>query len=207
MALSDQTLGDFLASLGDKTPTPGGGAVAGVGTAIAASLAQMVVRFAIGKAKFAAHESANAAALEALETAMAEALAAADADEKAYARLNRLWKLATTDPEREAEWPGAVHDAIAAPMRMLETAAAVLRGVRGLLGTTSATLVSDLAIAADFALAGARSAAWNIRINLPLLPEASDQPAIESRMQALLGEAADLAGAVERHTRQALKSA
>jgi methenyltetrahydrofolate cyclohydrolase len=187
MAIRDQTIGAFLHALGDKTPTPGGGAVAGVGAAIGGTLAQMVVRFAIGKPKFAAHAETHERSLRELQHAVDEALTSAEEDERAYAQLNRLWKLPTDHADRAAHWDRAVAAAIEAPRRMLRAAAGVLEQVEALTGATSATLASDLAIAADFAAAAARSAAWNIRINLPLMSDPAQAAEIERSLQATLG--------------------
>lgn len=43
--MKDQTINDWLESLGSKTPTPGGGAVAGLNGAIAAAQLNMICRY------------------------------------------------------------------------------------------------------------------------------------------------------------------
>ena len=52
MKIKDQTLEKFLDSVASKTPTPGGGAVAAVTGAMAASLVEMVCNLTIGKKRY-----------------------------------------------------------------------------------------------------------------------------------------------------------
>jgi hypothetical protein len=65
-AIEHMTLDELLERIGSKTPTPGGGAVASIVTALAASLARMVVAYSHGKKKLAAHEPLHAEALNRL---------------------------------------------------------------------------------------------------------------------------------------------
>jgi methenyltetrahydrofolate cyclohydrolase len=181
-SLRDHSIGEFLDRLADKTPTPGGGAVAGLTGAVAASLGQMVIRFSQGKAKYAQHAALHEASLTQLKTLADRALALADADEAAYGRLNRLWKLAEDHPDRVKEWAGAVEAAIAAPMGILEASETTLELLNTLLAATNTQLASDLAIASDLAEAAGRAAGWNVRVNLPLL---SDPPRAATGLHAL----------------------
>ena len=52
--LHETTIERFLTDLAARTPVPGGGAVAGLVTATAASLGGMVVAWSLGKASLAA---------------------------------------------------------------------------------------------------------------------------------------------------------
>jgi formiminotetrahydrofolate cyclodeaminase len=53
-------------------------------------------------------------------------------------------------------------------------------------GTTSASLASDLRIAIDLAAVGARAAQENVRINLPSLTDEAERTAIATRTEAML---------------------
>ena len=91
-------VGELIRSIGEKTPTPGGGAVAAMTAALAAALARMVVNFSVGKKSLAQHAAQHETALRELEHHAAAALALADADARAYSNLNALWKLDKNDP-------------------------------------------------------------------------------------------------------------
>ena len=180
--------GELLAALAAKQPVPGGGAAAGLVLATAAGLGSMVLRYSVGKKAFAAWNGELEQALETCDRLRLDALAAADADAAAYAGLSSLWKLADDDPTRVERWMPAVEAAIAAPRHAMHLAETLLTTLEPLPGRTSKTIRSDLAIAAILADAACRSAAWNVRINLPLLGDdaaaAAEGAAIEERLVA-----------------------
>jgi methenyltetrahydrofolate cyclohydrolase len=169
--IEEMKLSELLERIGSKTPTPGGGAVASIVTALAAALARMVVAYSHGKKKLAAHEPLHAEALEKLSDLSRRAMELAETDAQAYAALNELWKLDEQDERRQREWAGAVDAAIDAPIQVLATCVTIIEWLEKLAGKTNPMLNSDLAMAAILAEAGARSAAWNVRINLPLLKD------------------------------------
>jgi len=183
--IASQTIAGYLGALNSKAPTPGGGAVAGTTGATAAAIAGMVIHYTLGKKKYAEFENDNAASLEQLTAAQSEFLALADADAAGYGKLNELWSLPETDSKRQAEWDDAVSGAISPPTTMLALCNTLMQTVQDLTTTTNRQLRSDLAVAAITFRAAAHSAACNIRINIPLLPEA-ERPDAESSMTAAL---------------------
>lgn len=170
--IGDLTIRAFLEALGSKAPTPGGGASAGLGAAIGAAQARMVLNFTLGKEKYEAHEAENRERLDRLTELEAEALDACDRDARAYAALNALWGLDKDDPERIAAWDGAVRGAIDAPRSLLSTCAGIAKILGACCGETNRMLRSDLGVSAAIVRGAARGASWNIRINIPLLEEA-----------------------------------
>jgi formiminotetrahydrofolate cyclodeaminase len=176
----------LLESIAAKQPTPGGGAVASIVGALGAALARMVVNYSIGKKNLAEHDALHREAVQALTDLQRRALELAAADAEAYARLNALWKLPVEDEQRQRDFPPAVQAAIDAPSGILEACLRILDQLHGLAGRTNRMLDSDLAIAAVLAEAGARAAAWNIRINLPLVENGQDAGEINDRMTAAL---------------------
>jgi formiminotetrahydrofolate cyclodeaminase len=179
------TLGAYLERLAAAVPVPGGGAVAGVTLAQSNALGSMVVGYAVGKAKFAAHDASHRAAAAVFERGRRRALDLAAQDAEAYGVLNALWRLPKDDPAR-AGFDAAVRAAIAPPEATVMLAAETLGALESLIGTTSASLVSDLRIAIDLAVVGARAAQENVRINLPSLADASERADVGARTEALL---------------------
>ena len=184
--LRAMTVGEYLDRLASATPVPGGGAVAGVTLAQTNALGSMVVGYAIGKAKFAAHDAAHRAALLRFETGRLRAIELAESDACAYGALNRLWKLPKDDPARTG-FDAAVRAAIAAPEATLMLAAETVAALEVLVGTTSASLASDLRIAFDLAVAAADAAIENVRINTPSLADRAEAAIITARSEAALG--------------------
>lgn len=185
LELRSMTVGEYLDKLAAAVPVPGGGAVAGVTLAQANALGSMVVGYAIGKPKFAAHDAAHRAAHAAFERGRQQSLDLAAQDASAYAALNTLWKLPKDDPARAGFGP-AVLAAIAAPEATVRLAQETLTALEALVGTTSASLASDLRIAIDLAAVGARAAQENVRINLPSVADDATRAAISVRTEAML---------------------
>lgn len=183
--LAAMSLGAYLDALAAAQPVPGGGAVAGVTLAQANALGSMVVGYAIGKPKFAAHDAVHRAAHETFERNRRTALELAAEDAKAYELLNKLWKLPKGDPLR-AGFDDAVRAAIRAPEESLGLAKSTVDALALLVGTTSASLASDLRIALDLAAAGARAAQENVRINLPSVADEAVRAEISARTEAVL---------------------
>jgi formiminotetrahydrofolate cyclodeaminase len=183
--LGAMTVAGYLDALAAAQPVPGGGAVAGMTLAQANALGAMVVGYAIGKQKFAAHDAAHRAAHERFERGRRAAIELANGDAEAYEHLNRLWKLPKEDPGR-AGFADAVRAAIRAPEETLLLAKSTLDALATLAGTTSASLASDLRIAVDLATAAARAAQENVRINLPSVADESERAEIASRTEATL---------------------
>ena len=190
--LASQQLGAYLDALAAAQPVPGGGAVAGVTLAQANALGSMVVGYALGKPKFAAHNATHHAAHAMFEHARREAITLANNDATAYGALNALWKLPKDDPARSG-FADAVRAAIRAPESTLQLAHNTLCTLEVLVGTTSASLRSDLAIAIDLALVAASAAQANVRINLPSLSDETERALVSARTEAFLAASHTLA--------------
>lgn len=197
MTFADQSLREFLEALAAKQPTPGGGAVASVIMALGAALGRMVVNYSLGKKSLAAHEQLHQEAIASLTELGSRALQLAEDDAAAYGRLNALWRLDKADPKRVAEFPQAVEQAIAAPHAIMHACMELLRLLDRLRGATNAMLASDVAIAAVLADAGARSAAWNVRINLPLIEDEGVRAVFEQTIALSLTDAHILSHRIE----------
>ena len=169
--LAEHTLDALLRSLAAKQPVPGGGAVAGITTALSASLGGMVVAYSLGKTTLADSQAMLTSAASELEDLRTRSLEQAEADAVAYGRLNALWGLDKDDPARVSGWIDAVEGAISAPGAIMETGDRILEILEDLPGRSARHLESDLAIAVELAATGARAAERNVAVNLPLLPE------------------------------------
>ncbi len=190
--LRAMTIEGYLDALAAAQPVPGGGAVAGVTIAQANALGAMVVGYAIGKPKFAPHDAAHRAALEVFSGGRAAAMSLAAEDARAYEHLNRLWRLPKDDPGR-AGFEEAVRAAIRAPEASVLLAKSTLEALAVLVGTTSASLASDLRIAIDLAAIGARAAQENVRINLPSVADEGERAVISTRTEAMLAACESMA--------------
>ena len=164
--LEHVTFGALLDQVASKTPTPGGGAVAGIVGAVAAALGSMVVSYSVGKKSLLAHEPLLLEAAQTLSRLRDRCMRLGDEDAAAYERLNTLQRLAPDDPERAMKYAAAVDEAIGVPLSLARVCHQALQTLAGLAGRSNPHLKSDLAIAGLLALAGAEAARWNVVINL-----------------------------------------
>ncbi len=181
--LGKHSIEDFLQQLADRTPTPGGGAVAATSLATAAAMAHMAVSYSHGRASLKAFDALHKEAMEKLSVLPSTSLQMAHQDAVAYGKLNDLWKLEEDDPIRQRDWKQAVQAAIDAPLDVMRHAREMLELLSRLVQATTPMLLSDLAVAAITAESAARSAHWNVLINLPSM--ADSEHAQNIRLDAL----------------------
>ncbi len=199
--LQSQTIGDFLKELSERTPTPGGGAVAATSLALAASMAHMAVNYSQGRKSLQSFDPLHTEAMALLATLPSEALQMAREDAQAYGRLNDLWKLQEDDPVRIEGWDQAVDGAINAPVKVMRQAHATLELLSRLVEATTPMLLSDLAVAAITAESAARSAHWNVLINLPSVRDATHAESVKCDAEALLEACSRLTRLIEQGCR------
>jgi len=193
----DVSLAAYLDLVAAKTPAPGGGAVAAVSGALASAIAQMVVAYSVNKKSLAQHHEELAGAIGRLGRARALLLALGEEDAEAYRLVNELSSKPEDDPERVERWPAAVAAAVRVPQSVLATACDLLRLFERLADRTNTYLASDLGVAAVLAEATARSAYWNVRVNLSLLTDAGERDRLRSACEQMVAEAKRRASAVE----------
>ncbi|MBX3358334.1 MAG: cyclodeaminase/cyclohydrolase family protein [Phycisphaeraceae bacterium] len=197
-ALESYTIQEFLDAVSARTPTPGGGAVASAVGALGASLAGMVVAYSVGKKSLEAGRSELEKAVLALTRARAVLAELAREDAAAYEAVNTLMRLPETDERRAREWASAASLAVEVPRSVAGACCDLLRLFEHLAPITNPQLRSDLAIAAVLAEAAARSAWWNVAVNLPLLADEAERGRLRSGMLEMLASARERLAKIER---------
>jgi len=195
--IGSQTINTFLTSLASKQPTPGGGAVAGLLSALSSSLGSMVLEYSEGKESLKEHAALHSDCAKVLHAAQEEAMHLSTADTAAYQALHRLWKLPKDDPEKTASWNRTVEEAITVPLRTMELCLRILTTLEALVGKTNAMLLSDLLIAAILADAAVKSAILNVRINLPLVGAETDRDAFSAEANTVLDACKEISHSID----------
>ena len=166
--LLDRPLAQFLESLADRSPTPGGGSAAAVVTAMAAGLLAMAARASTGSWPEAAGVAAQAEALRDRAAPLAELNAAAYAD--ALELLDD--DLAPEQPERRDFRLGtALSRAAALPLDIAEAAADVAELGVLVVERAEESRRADAVAAVLLADAAANVGAQLVRVNLATQPE------------------------------------
>jgi formiminotetrahydrofolate cyclodeaminase len=183
-SLLNLTVDQFLTRLASDAPTPGGGSVAALSGALAASLGQMVCVFTVGKPKFAAVEPQVRDLAERLRRAGELFRTLIDEDAAAYDVLSAALKLDKSDPQRKERVAQAATLAGTVPLATATLSANVLSDLEHLQQLGNPLLRSDMEAAAHLAEAALQAAAVNVLANLGLMPPADAQQ-ITAQLEAL----------------------
>src|SRR6185437_6221235 len=168
---ASMTISAFLAAAAAKQPTPGGGSVAALAGALAASMGEMVLNYSAGKKSLAAYEAEIQASLAEFARARMLLLGLMVEDQAAYESLTAAKKLPETSSERAGEFNVALLASIRVPQAMGTTGLAILELAEKLVDKVNPFLLSDLAVCCELAMATVRCAAYNVRANLPDLTD------------------------------------
>ena len=187
----DQTtpIGTFLDAAAAKQPAPGGGSVTALVGALAASMGEMTVNYSVGKKGLEAHQDELKTALAELHRARGLMLSLMAEDQVAYEALTAARKLPETDPKREQEVATSLLACIRVPQAMAATAVAILEICDRIVDRVNYYLLSDLAVCADLAMATARCAIYNVRVNLSDLEDLNAKSDTEDTIGQVLSHA------------------
>lgn len=173
-------LREFLADAGAKSPTPGGGSVAAVVGALAASLARMTVAYTAGKSRFADHENRLQELLDEFQQARDTFGQLMSDDMAAYEQFAAARTLSKDEQQQ------AVLKAIAIPMETIVQAVALAARLDEMKTFTNPHLLSDLQAAAVLAAAAAKAAATSLQSNLAGVADQHEAERLGDRLDQLL---------------------
>ena len=185
------TLDDFLRATADKQPTPGGGSVSALVGALAAAIGEMVLNYSVGKKGLEIYREDLEQALHELHCARDLMLLMMVEDQIAYASLSAL-KKRPESPERKKEYAAALEGSITTPQSMAATAIATLGICEQVVDWVNWYLLSDLAVCAELAMATARCAVYNVRVNLPELTDSIRRQRIEADLDQMLSRGVEI---------------
>lgn len=172
--LLDLTIADFARQLASGDPTPGGGSAAALSAALGAALVSMVANLTAGRPASAAIEEDLREIALGSSTMLCDLLGLVEVDAAAYDSVVRARRLRRDDDRAAQLRAAAMREAVAGatliPLRMARRAAEVLGLAERLAPIGNRHALSDVAVAADLALAGMRGGLANVRANLPSLP-------------------------------------
>ncbi|QOV90537.1 cyclodeaminase/cyclohydrolase family protein [Humisphaera borealis] len=181
----------FLDATAARSPTPGGGAVTALTGALAAAIGEMVMNYSIGKKGLEAFEGELVPALASLHQHRLALTKAMVDDQASYAALTAARKLPES-PERAAKIKAALKACIRAPQDMAAAAVGILEVCDRVINFVNPYLLSDLAVCADLAMATARCAIYNVRVNLADVKDPAERHQIEATIGQVLTRSAAL---------------
>ena len=193
MKLQDLTIKEFLEKTYGKDPVPGGGSVAALCGALAASLAEMVTALTIGRKKYVDVEEEMLRYAPQVELARRKFLDFIDEDAEAYQLVFNAYKL----PKETEEEQKVRHDMIQkatieaakVPLRVAETAVGIMDTIFFIGSKGNKNAVTDACVAMMCARTAALGAILNVRINLSGIDDQELVEDLNNRCMALQDEA------------------
>jgi formiminotetrahydrofolate cyclodeaminase len=169
------TTAEFLDALAAGESTPGGGGAAALTAAQGAALVSMVIRFTLGKKKYADVEVEMQGYLLRSELLRVDLLAEVDADAAAFDAVAATYGMPKeTDEEkaaRTAALQAALKHAAAVPFGVAEQALAVIELAEPVGAKGNGNVISDAACAAYLAYSAIKCALVNVNINLKFIKD------------------------------------
>lgn len=165
--LQNRAIGDYLDALASDSTAPGGGSVAGMVTALAAGLGEMVVSLTRDA------DPAVTAAGSRLTDLRTSALASGAADEMAYSGYVRSTRMPRSTEEekarRRAKMQDAIQESTAVPLELARTAVLILEQLDPIVRLGNRYVISDAAAAISLCIATVEICMINVDSNLPLI--------------------------------------
>ena len=193
MSFSEKTLQTLLDQLASSEPAPGGGTVAALSGALAASLVAMVCHLTIGKKGYETVSAEMETTLPRVESLQRELTGSMQADTDAFTRVMSAYQLPKgTDDEKAARAraiQAALQHASDVPLRVAELCAQVLELARVVAEKGNKNAASDGGVGALMAGAGLRGAAFSVTINLGSIADESFVQDHRARVAKLLADA------------------
>ena len=157
--MSDAGLTQWLSNLADRTPAPGGGALACALAAQATALFAMVARYSKGP-RF------GHALIERLDRDQARLMQLAADDQTAFEALNSALRRTKNDPDRHETLLRHSRAASVPPMTAFEDTLDLAQTFLAVANYTNKNLATDTLMVADIYASALRSLTLNVLINL-----------------------------------------
>jgi formiminotetrahydrofolate cyclodeaminase len=179
-------LDDFFNRIADRTPTPGGGAVAAASGALACAMGRMVAAYSIGKKTEPTRRVRVESVLDRLARADRAMRRLIVEDAAAYTRLTEAAKAIRESESAKPEHQAALATAILVPLEMMGLAVETLAVLDEFKEDASRYLLSDLGVAAVLAEATAHAARYSVLVNLRDLQQVEDRRHTHTEVAHLL---------------------
>ena len=175
--LVNLSITEFLEKIASKDPVPGGGSIAALSAAIAASLSEMVANLTVGKKGYASVEDEMKAISKQASHYRDKLIQYIDIDSDAYQRVMLAFKLPQNTEDEKNIRAQAVQEglknAALVPLSVAEDAFKIIELAGKVVENGNSNAVTDGAVAAMMARTAVLSALYNVKINLSLIKDQS----------------------------------
>ncbi|HEY5087996.1 MAG TPA: cyclodeaminase/cyclohydrolase family protein, partial [Gemmatimonadaceae bacterium] len=207
-ARTDHSLAEYIESVGDSDPFPGGGSVAAVAGALGSALVAMVAGVTIGRQRYTSVDAEMRDLRITAHTLARELQDLSALDAEAYAHVTDARRLPHSSVEdsapREAAIRSALLHAIDIPLAVARISARVARLARTVAESGNAHAITDAGVAVLLASAACTGASYSVRVNARSLRDQSEGDAAVRESIALTSETEAVAASVATLVRAAL---
>ena len=201
--LIDKKVSEFLAETASKAPAPGGGSASALAGALGTALSEMVINLTVGKKKYLEVSEELAGLLPKLAGIHKDLEASIDKDTDAFNLVMDAFGLPKDTDEEKATRRKAIQEATLkateVPLGVMEKALEALQLTVTVAKKGNKNSISDAGVAALLLAGAIDGAAYNVRINLPGLPE--DMPfrkEAEARLQEIESKKLEVSAAIRK---------
>lgn len=202
MNFEKQEIGLFLDELASDTPAPGGGSVAALGASLGASLVSMVANLTVGREKYKDSWQAMEKVLSESEPMRRKFIKLMNEDTESFKGFMTALKMPKdTDGEKAARQEAmaeASKRTTEVPLSTLELCVFLAEIANEAMKHGNKNAVSDAGVAALFADAAGKAAAFNVKINLQSIKDEKFAAEVRKKMDSALEALASLSESTER---------
>jgi len=170
MALTDLSIKEFLVKTASNSPVPGGGSIAALSAAVAASLSEMVARLTIGKDGYDAFEEDMKKIAKDAADYRNKLIKDIDRDSNAYNNVMAAFKLSKGTEQEQKNRKRAIQEALKSaslvPLDVAKDAFKIIELAEKVVKYGNESAVTDAAVAVMMARTAVLSALYNVKINL-----------------------------------------
>jgi glutamate formiminotransferase/formiminotetrahydrofolate cyclodeaminase len=186
--LFDLPISEFIEELASSKPAPGGGSVAALGGALAASLTTMVANLSVGKEKYADVEDTMMEIIAKSITMTKQFGNAIDDDSDAFNQVMNAFRIPKENPSRPTAIQGAFVKAAEVPLNVASMAYNLFDLIHTVADKGNKNTITDAGVAALFAEATVRGALFNVQINLISIKDEELKSSISKKINSILSD-------------------
>ena len=198
--LADLSVTDYLARTASGDPVPGGGSAAALNAALAAGLIEMVARLTVGRKSFEAVDAEMRAVADRAAALRQKLTGDIDRDSEAYTQVLGAFGMPKATPEEKAARTRAIQaafrQAARVPLGVARDALQAMALGRQVIARGNPNAASDGAAGVLAARMAARTAVYNVRINLGSITDEGFTTELRAEADRLEAEADALEGEI-----------
>jgi formiminotetrahydrofolate cyclodeaminase len=191
--LADLSIRDYLANTASGDPVPGGGSSAALNAALAAALTEMVAQLTIGRKNFESVDAELRAVAEKASSLRQKLVQDIDRDSASYTLVLKAFQMPKATEVEKAGRARAVQEAFKqsalVPLGVARDAVALMDLGRTVVSKGNPNAASDGAAGVLAARMAARTAVYNVKINLASIKDEKFVSELSSEADRLESEA------------------